>query len=148
MSCAHAHEGSARVLGGRVFADAEPDQALPFVVSAAIQNAGQTCSAGSRLPVEDQIYDAFVGEVADRFHTLDVGPAQRDLDCAGVLGAICPASSRSRSRCAGAGRPDACCWRWKISGPVDYIDTAAALGYFDFNLRIVSVLDGQIISSL
>ena len=32
------------------------------------------------MPVEDQIYDAFVGEVADRFHTLDVGPAQRDLE--------------------------------------------------------------------
>ena len=38
-------------LGGKspqlVFADAELDQALPFVVNAAIQNAGQTCSAGS-----------------------------------------------------------------------------------------------------
>ena len=76
-------------LGGKspqlVFADAELDQALPFVVNAAIQNAGQTCSAGSRLLVEDRIYDEFVGAVAERFHTLDVGPAERDLDCGPLI---------------------------------------------------------------
>jgi aldehyde dehydrogenase (NAD+) len=76
-------------LGGKspqvVFADAELDQALPFVVNAAIQNAGQTCSAGSRLLVEDAAYDAFVGMVAERFHTLDVGPAERDLDCGPLI---------------------------------------------------------------
>jgi aldehyde dehydrogenase (NAD+) len=76
-------------LGGKspqvVFADAELDQALLFVVNAAIQNAGQTCSAGSRLLVEDAAYDAFVGMVAERFHTLDVGPAERDLDCGPLI---------------------------------------------------------------
>jgi aldehyde dehydrogenase (NAD+) len=76
-------------LGGKspqvVFADAELDQALPMVVNAAIQNAGQTCSAGSRLLVEDRAYDAFVGMVAERFHTLDVGPAERDLDCGPLI---------------------------------------------------------------
>ena len=39
-------------LGGKspqiVFADADLDVALPFLVNGAIQNAGQTCSAGSR----------------------------------------------------------------------------------------------------
>ena len=78
-------------LGGKspqlVFADAELDQALPVIVNAAIQNAGQTCSAGSRLLVEDRIYDAFVGEVADRFHVLDVGDALRDLDCGPLISA-------------------------------------------------------------
>jgi aldehyde dehydrogenase (NAD+) len=76
-------------LGGKspqvVFADADFDQALLFVVNAAIQNAGQTCSAGSRLLVEDAAYDAFVGRVAERFHTLDVGPAERDLDCGPLI---------------------------------------------------------------
>jgi aldehyde dehydrogenase (NAD+) len=76
-------------LGGKspqvVFADADFDQALPFVVSAAIQNAGQTCSAGSRLLVEDSAYDAFVGRVAERFHALDVGAAERDLDCGPLI---------------------------------------------------------------
>jgi aldehyde dehydrogenase (NAD+) len=76
-------------LGGKspqvVFADAELDQALLFVVNAAIQNAGQTCSAGSRLLVEDSAYDEFVGLLAERFHTIDVGPAERDLDCGPLI---------------------------------------------------------------
>jgi aldehyde dehydrogenase (NAD+) len=76
-------------LGGKspqvVFADAELDQALLFVVNAAIQNAGQTCSAGSRLLVEDSAYDEFIGMVAERFHTIDVGPAERDLDCGPLI---------------------------------------------------------------
>ena len=43
-------------LGGKspqlVFADADLDAALPFLVNAGIQNAGQTCSAASRILVE------------------------------------------------------------------------------------------------
>ena len=43
-------------LGGKspqlVFADADLDRALPFLVNAGIQNAGQTCSAASRILVE------------------------------------------------------------------------------------------------
>jgi aldehyde dehydrogenase (NAD+) len=78
-------------LGGKspqvVFADADFDQALPFVVSAAIQNAGQTCSAGSRLLIEDKAYDGFVRRIAERFHVIDVGPAERDLDCGPLINA-------------------------------------------------------------
>ena len=51
-------------LGGKspqlVFADADLDRALPFLVNAGIQNAGQTCSAASRILVERSRY----GEVA------------------------------------------------------------------------------------
>jgi aldehyde dehydrogenase (NAD+) len=76
-------------LGGKspqiVFADADLEVALPMVVNAAIQDAGQTCSAGSRLLVEDEAYDAFVGAVADRFHNLDAGPAEADLDCGPLI---------------------------------------------------------------
>jgi aldehyde dehydrogenase (NAD+) len=76
-------------LGGKspqiVFADAEFEQALPLIVNAAIQNAGQTCSAGSRVLVEDAAYDEVVGRVAERFHTLDVGAAERDLDCGPLI---------------------------------------------------------------
>ncbi len=43
-------------LGGKspqiVFADADLDAALPFLVNAGLQNAGQTCSAASRILVE------------------------------------------------------------------------------------------------
>ena len=54
------------------------DAALPFVVNAAIQNAGQTCSAGSRVLVESQVYDKFTHMLAKRFTELTVGPAEAD----------------------------------------------------------------------
>jgi aldehyde dehydrogenase (NAD+) len=50
-------------LGGKspqlVFADADADldRALPFLVMAGIQNAGQTCSASSRILIEQSIYE-------------------------------------------------------------------------------------------
>ena len=48
-------------LGGKspqiVFADADLDAAPPVLVSAIIQNAGQTCSAGSRVLVERRVYE-------------------------------------------------------------------------------------------
>jgi aldehyde dehydrogenase (NAD+) len=76
-------------LGGKspqiVFADADLEVALPLVVSAAIQNAGQSSSAGSRLLVEEGVYNAVVEAVAERFHTLDVGPAEADLDCGPLI---------------------------------------------------------------
>jgi aldehyde dehydrogenase (NAD+) len=68
-----------------VFGDADLEVALPLVVHAAIHNAGQTCSAGSRLLVEEGAYDVFVEAVAERFHTLDVGPAAADLDCGPLI---------------------------------------------------------------
>lgn len=69
-------------LGGKspqlIFADADLAAALPFVVNAAIQNAGQTCSAGSRVLVEAGVYDRFSQMLADRFSQLVVGPAGQD----------------------------------------------------------------------
>jgi len=47
-------------LGGKspqiVFADADLDAALPFLVNAGVQNAGQTCSASSRILVQKEVY--------------------------------------------------------------------------------------------
>jgi aldehyde dehydrogenase (NAD+) len=55
-------------LGGKspqlVFADADLDAALPFLVNAGIQNAGQTCSAASRILVERPVYDEVVARMA------------------------------------------------------------------------------------
>ncbi|MEZ5933973.1 MAG: aldehyde dehydrogenase family protein [Alphaproteobacteria bacterium] len=79
-------------LGGKspqiVFADADLDHALPFLANAAIQNAGQTCSAGSRLLVQDWIYDELTHRLAERFDRLEVGPAERDLACGPVINPI------------------------------------------------------------
>ncbi|WP_120634736.1 aldehyde dehydrogenase family protein [Ruegeria sp. EL01] len=70
-------------LGGKspqlVFDDADLDAALPFLVNAGIQNAGQTCSASSRILVQRGVYDQVKERMADAYTQLSVGPAQDDL---------------------------------------------------------------------
>lgn len=70
-------------LGGKspqlVFDDAEIDAALPFLVGAGIQNAGQTCSASSRILVQRGVYDQVVEKMAERYAALRAGPAMQDL---------------------------------------------------------------------
>ena len=76
-------------LGGKspqiVFADADLDAALPHLVNAGIQNAGQTCSAASRILVERAAYDAVRERMAEHYRALRVGPAMRDLDVGPVI---------------------------------------------------------------
>jgi aldehyde dehydrogenase (NAD+) len=76
-------------LGGKgpqvVFADAHLDAALPAIVNAIVQNAGQTCSAGSRLLVQRQRYDELLDKLGSRFAALAVGPAMDDLDCGPLI---------------------------------------------------------------
>jgi len=64
-------------LGGKspdiVFADADIDAAVPGAAMAVFANSGQICSAGTRLFVEQRIYDEFVGKVADFGKSLRVG---------------------------------------------------------------------------
>jgi aldehyde dehydrogenase (NAD+) len=83
-------------LGGKspniIFADADLDRALPVVVNAILQNAGQTCSAGSRLLVHESIH----GEVMERlqaiFASVDIGPAMENP----TLGPLITAAQRDR----------------------------------------------------
>ncbi len=78
-------------LGGKspqlVFADADLDRALPFLVNAGIQNAGQTCSAASRILVERSRYPEVVERMAERYGALRVGPADADLDVGPLISA-------------------------------------------------------------
>jgi aldehyde dehydrogenase (NAD+) len=71
-------------LGGKspqiVFTDADIDAAVPYLVNAGIQNAGQTCSAASRILVERRAFDAVRERMAERYRALRVGPAIADLD--------------------------------------------------------------------
>ena len=70
-AAARNHIGCTLELGGKsaqiVFADADLEAALPVLVNAIVQHAGQTCSAGSRLLVERSAYDRIVERVAERF---------------------------------------------------------------------------------
>ncbi|MBA2547780.1 MAG: aldehyde dehydrogenase family protein [Burkholderiaceae bacterium] len=76
-------------LGGKspqiVFADADLDDVLPVVVNAIVQNAGQTCSAGSRLLIERPIYEELVARVGAAMSQLKVGPALDDLDAGPLI---------------------------------------------------------------
>lgn len=70
-------------LGGKspqlVFDDADLDAALPFLINAGIQNAGQTCSASSRILVQRGVYDEVKASMAKAYAELSVGPAKDDL---------------------------------------------------------------------
>ena len=71
-------------LGGKspqiVFADADLDAAIPAIINGIVQNAGQTCSAGSRLLVDQAIYEPLLERLGQAFEKLRVGPAAMDLD--------------------------------------------------------------------
>ena len=56
-----------------VFADADLESALNMAVFASFKSAGQSCSLGSRLLVEDAIHDEFVGELVCRTAGVRVG---------------------------------------------------------------------------
>ncbi|QNP49182.1 aldehyde dehydrogenase family protein [Diaphorobacter aerolatus] len=76
-------------LGGKspqiVFEDADLEAMLPVVINAIVQNAGQTCSAGSRLLVQRSIYEKVIALLSGRFAQLKVGSSQMDLDCGPLI---------------------------------------------------------------
>ncbi|MCL3881354.1 aldehyde dehydrogenase family protein [Marivita sp. GX14005] len=71
-------------LGGKspqiVFDDADLDAALPFLVNAGLQNAGQTCSAASRILIQRGILGRLSERMADAYRVKTIGPAIDDLD--------------------------------------------------------------------
>jgi aldehyde dehydrogenase (NAD+) len=83
-------------LGGKsphiVFDDADIEAAQPLLVLAAVQNAGQTCSAGSRILVQRRVYGDVLARLAARFSALRVGPPSFDLE----LGALISGRQKAR----------------------------------------------------
>ena len=76
-------------LGGKspnlVFEDCPWEDALNWVVRSIVQNAGQTCSAGSRLLVQRTIHETFVSEVCERMEALKLGKGLEDPDLGPIL---------------------------------------------------------------
>jgi phenylacetaldehyde dehydrogenase len=76
-------------LGGKspniVFADTDIDAAIPGVASAIFFNHGQCCCAGSRLLVQDKIFDKVVEGVAAAARGIKLGPG---LDSATQMGPL------------------------------------------------------------
>ncbi|MCU0905938.1 MAG: aldehyde dehydrogenase family protein [Rhodobacteraceae bacterium] len=87
-------------LGGKspqlVFEDADLDAAMPFLVNAIIQNAGQTCAAGARVLVQRGIYDKVADELARRFRAIVAGDPRAE---GAVLGPVI--SPRQKARVEG-----------------------------------------------
>ena len=65
-------------LGGKspniVFADSDLDAAIPGVASAIFFNHGQCCCAGSRLMIQEKVFDKVVEGVAQRAQKIRLGP--------------------------------------------------------------------------
>lgn len=65
-------------LGGKspnvIFADADFEAAVDYALFAIYAGAGQVCSAGSRLLVEESIHDRFIEELVERAKRIKVGP--------------------------------------------------------------------------
>jgi aldehyde dehydrogenase (NAD+) len=83
-------------LGGKspqiVFDDADLDAAIPVLVNAVIQNAGQTCSAGTRVLLQRGIYDRAVTELTARFSAIAASESGEDA----VLGPLISAKQKKR----------------------------------------------------
>lgn len=71
-------------LGGKsaqiVFPDADLPRASEFIVKAILQNAGQTCSAGSRLLVHESVHGTLLDLVSQRVLRVTVGPGVQDKE--------------------------------------------------------------------
>ena len=71
-------------LGGKsahvVFADADIEKAAKVAAGAILQNAGQTCSAGSRVLVHESVHSELLDRMAKHFAQVSIGPGVKDRD--------------------------------------------------------------------
>jgi aldehyde dehydrogenase (NAD+) len=90
-AAAEHHIGCTLELGGKspqiVFADADQDAAVTAVINAIVQNAGQTCSAGSRLLIDRAIADGFLSKLKARFEQVKAGTPEMDHELGPVINA-------------------------------------------------------------
>lgn len=83
-------------LGGKspsiVLADADLDRAIPVITKALIQNAGQTCAAGTRALVHASRHDELVDRLVGTFADVTIGGGLEDPD----MGPLISAQQRDR----------------------------------------------------
>jgi len=96
IAAAHNHVPVVMELGGKspniVFDDADLDAAIPMIVNAIVQNAGQTCSAGSRLLVQSSIHDDMIERLTKAFAQISIGVGLDNPE----LGPLISAKQRDR----------------------------------------------------
>jgi acyl-CoA reductase-like NAD-dependent aldehyde dehydrogenase len=108
-------------LGGKsphiIFADADLDAAANGVVAGIFAATGQTCMAGSRLMVQDRIYDEFLERLSARARAVrlgnpldpetEMGPVAFQAHLEQVQRAIAAAAAEGARLVTGGGRPQA-----------------------------------------
>lgn len=108
-------------LGGKspviILADADLANAIPGAADAIFGNAGQVCVAGSRLYIEEPVFDEVMNGVIDYANKLKVGPAHdpatdmgpliSEAHLASVLQAVEAGKNEGATLSAGGGRIDA-----------------------------------------
>ena len=76
-------------LGGNapfiVFDDADLDMAVEGAIASKFRNMGQTCVCANRILVQDGVYEAFAGKLADRVSKMKVGPGAEEGVAQGPL---------------------------------------------------------------
>lgn len=89
--------GVALELGGKspilVLDDADPEQAADWIMAGLYFNAGQICSATSRLIVDERVADSVYAALAERIDALVLGDPLNDATTMGPL-----SSARQRAR--------------------------------------------------
>ena len=107
-------------LGGKssqlIFCDADLDAAANGVVAGVFAASGQTCLAGSRVLVQEDVYEAFVERLRDRSHSIrlgdpsdpetEMGPLAFPEQQERVLSQIRAAIEAGATVVAGGGPPD------------------------------------------
>jgi aldehyde dehydrogenase (NAD+)/betaine-aldehyde dehydrogenase len=68
-----------------VFADADMELTAKGVANAIFQNAGQTCSAGSRLLIERKAHDELVDRLIAHTQKMRIGPGPEDPDLGPII---------------------------------------------------------------
>jgi len=76
-------------LGGKaaniIFEDATLDQAVEGIINGIFYNQGHVCCAGSRLFVQESIYDVLIRKLKDRIETLIIGdPLDKNTDVGAI----------------------------------------------------------------
>ncbi|WML39551.1 aldehyde dehydrogenase family protein [Neobacillus sp. OS1-2] len=76
-------------LGGKsphiVFPDCDMEEAVTWVTRSIIQNAGQTCSAGSRLLIHSKIKDEWMEKLIERMKRIKLGPGVNDSELGPII---------------------------------------------------------------
>ncbi len=98
-ACARAHKKNTLELGGKaaniVFEDAPVDQAVEGIVNGIFFNQGHVCCAGSRLLVQESVYDQVIDALKHRMEKLRIGdPLDKNTD----IGAINSAAQLAKIR--------------------------------------------------